>query len=66
MEIILHNTINDYLNDNNLFSGAQQDLRNKYLTVSSLLLSQYNYVNCIEGKKILMLFYLIFVKHLMP
>ena len=34
-----------------IISITQHGFRNKHSTVSSLLLSQYIYVNCIEGKE---------------
>ena len=65
MEIIVCNTMNNYLADINLLSVSQHDFT--FHCVISLLLSQYNYVNYIEGKEdIDMLFSLIFVKRLMP
>ena len=45
----MHNKMKDYLDDNNLFIVSQHGYRNKHVTVSSLLLSQYNYFSCIEG-----------------
>ena len=51
METIVRYTMNDYLDDNNLLSVSQHGFRNKHFTVLSLLLSQNNYVNCIEDKE---------------
>ena len=60
METIVRNTMNDYLDDNNLLSVTRSEFapsvtqygfRNKHSIVSSLLLSQYNYVNRIKGKE---------------
>ena len=51
METIVRNTMNDYIDDNNLLSVTQHGFGNKHSTVSSVLSIQYNYVNCIEGKE---------------
>ena len=40
----------DYLIDNDLFCHAQHGFRNKRSTVLSLLISQHEYINCIEDK----------------
>ena len=50
METIVRNTTNGYPTDNNLLCASQQGFRNKYFTVSLLLLSKHNYVHCIVGK----------------
>ena len=40
----------NYLIDNDLFCHAQHGFHNKRSTVSSLLISQHKYINCIEDK----------------
>ena len=47
---IIRSTIYDYLIDNDLFCHAQHGFHNKRSTVSSLLISQHEYINCIEDK----------------
>ena len=47
---IIRSTICNYIIGNDLFCHAQHGFHNKRSTVSSLLISQHEYINCIEDK----------------